>query len=1453
MPRAAQSLRSSRRRAILLLGAATLAFAAAGRASAQAFQGNPSFAAGFGTRVTAPGTETITIDSPTAIINWDPTDMAGLGTIDFLPAGNTATFQNGVNNPNFVVLNRIIPLDPTRAVALNGNVISQLQTSGGVVRGGTVAFFSPGGLLIGSKAVFDVGSLLLTTIDPEIVGSGEFFVGNRFNLVKTDPKSFITIDQGASIKALQEGSYVALASPRILQQGNVQVNGAAAYVAAESVALTIDNGLFDIEVAIGSSSTLNTLVHEGTTGGPAPGAADDNHRIYMVAVPKNSAITALLSGSAGFDAAADATIVNGEIVLSAGRNIVAGDFVDVAKVPPSSFDILGGTYSSDIRGTATADFVAGSSAADLKVDGDVRLQGDAHAFLVADNRTVRIDGDLELRSDRIVGETPAGDPVDAAAGEAAIMATGTGQVQVTGASLVSASASGGFDVVGNVAGSATGGIARVSADKGSVSLLGKLTLAADGTAGTGPSAPAAGASGVGGSAALTALNGGAIAVSGGTAASASGFSSRSDSAGSGGTGAGGQVLLFAESGGAISTTLAGVAQGVGGDNENPAGSGGAGFGGDVKVAAEGGSISLPGGFLRSLGTGGRGFTGGTGTGGDASVGAAGGTISLGIFELTATGLGGDAEFLDGGRGGDGIGGTAIVLAQSGAAPSSISGGNLFVFAQGRGGAGGIGSGAVAAGGRGGDGTGGTAIAVAEAANGTLLFAGADLRATGVGGAGGQGGDNRNGGPGGDGRGGSAMASTVAGAAGPSISGSASFARLQVEAEGVGGAGGAGGDGLPTAGGNGGRGVGGVAEWSSTGAPATAPLGAGLDADGRGGAGGASDTPGAQGQADGGRLVLGATRADFAATPGLLGGDSISGTANAVGDGSSANTPGRFDVTADNGDIVLAGGFLKLQASATGAPAAHPPSSVTATNGSVGVDPNRALILISGGDLTLAATGTGRVSGGAVQLAAPNGEISISHSGRDPAASTIQASSLAASSLGRFVQNPGSRMTVAAGAGITAGGDVLLADAAAGLAFDVASGGIIVIDGPVAGQTLSLTSKDIGIGAAGTLGNAATLATTFNIVPTGVAAVIGGSGPGPGYTLDSAELGRIASQRMIIEAPVTGANPDRLADVFLRAMNLSGTQSGAGLAEFRIDTPGRVRVDGAVAYGNASSTDAFLITAGERVQVLTPSGSILVSDSLGAPAGRLAIAAPEITVTDPVLAAQLAADPNFPGRSVALLNGGGIANPVGYLMAGGIDFTVGSHLFVQNSGGASGLAGLTVGSGGLSIRGGAAPITVVGFGRKRNPDGTFVTGNAFFALADFGKAAGTTYSADSELNLCNINTGACPAPPPLPPDPPPPDPPPPDPPPPGPPPPDPPPPDPPPEPQPPGRTGRPTSAAAVLGPLVPAEVRRAGDVVDVSLGQVPLIDEPVTSGGDSGLWTGDDDEDEEEEEEGGRPR
>ena len=71
------------------------------------------------------------------------------------------------------MLNRIVPTDPTRAISLNGTVNSTLA---GGATGGNIWFVSPGGIVVGATATFDVGGLLLTTLAvPSFTPTGTSF------------------------------------------------------------------------------------------------------------------------------------------------------------------------------------------------------------------------------------------------------------------------------------------------------------------------------------------------------------------------------------------------------------------------------------------------------------------------------------------------------------------------------------------------------------------------------------------------------------------------------------------------------------------------------------------------------------------------------------------------------------------------------------------------------------------------------------------------------------------------------------------------------------------------------------------------------------------------------------------------------------------------------------------------------------------------------------------------------------------------------------------------------------------------------------------------------------------------------------------------------------------------------------------------------------------------------
>lgn len=158
-------MRMTRHKAAMFSSAVAIsAMLAAGPARAQTgFNApDPTVASGsvtFDRGITTPGTDVYTISTPTAVLDFEPSDTEGIGVINFQDPGRTAIFQGATD---FAVLNRITPRQADRPIAFNGNVISQIagQT---VARGGSVAFYSPGGIVIADGAVFDIGNLLLTT------------------------------------------------------------------------------------------------------------------------------------------------------------------------------------------------------------------------------------------------------------------------------------------------------------------------------------------------------------------------------------------------------------------------------------------------------------------------------------------------------------------------------------------------------------------------------------------------------------------------------------------------------------------------------------------------------------------------------------------------------------------------------------------------------------------------------------------------------------------------------------------------------------------------------------------------------------------------------------------------------------------------------------------------------------------------------------------------------------------------------------------------------------------------------------------------------------------------------------------------------------------------------------------------------------------------------------------
>ena len=434
--------------------------------ASQAFQASAISASAVATVSRAADADIVTVFGPETFINWAPLDTANSDDlINILPGGTTLNFVGP--DTGYTVLNRILPTGTTtagdpRGIAFSGDVSSRLGDIDGSI-GGNIWFYSPGGIVVGAGSTFDVGGLVLTTNDIDTTG-GLFGAGGeiRFNGAAGSLSS-VTIENGATINALNDrSSYVAMVAPRVVQGGTVNVDGSVAYVGAEQAELTINNGLFDIAIGVGATDG-NGVVHSGTTTGPAStptisarGSVTDAdaQAIYMVAVPKNDALTMLVGGNLGYQPASSASIVNGQVVLSAGANVTTtGDqtnasfaFDKTAADSDSNIQLQNVSFGSSVSTFATNGLSATASSVTDRIVSNNSV-GSQDLLLEARNQldinttgggSIDVNGDLTLRA----GTDGVGGTININADQVGVGTPITSGLLVTGDLVVDASAQG---------------------------------------------------------------------------------------------------------------------------------------------------------------------------------------------------------------------------------------------------------------------------------------------------------------------------------------------------------------------------------------------------------------------------------------------------------------------------------------------------------------------------------------------------------------------------------------------------------------------------------------------------------------------------------------------------------------------------------------------------------------------------------------------------------------------------------------------------------------------------------------------------------------------------------------------------------------------------------------------------------------------------------------------------
>lgn len=692
-------------------------------ARADGFLATPTVQSGSVTFNRTPlNSETITLDSTRAVINWTPYDNTGTGDVVLQPTGNSTSFQAGSalisGGQNYVVLNRIIAADPSRRIYLDGLVQDLTGGNNGVF------FYAPGGFLIGPNATFNVSRLLLSAGDLTTDVSGEFFPGSNSFTVNgaVDSQAAINILPGAQFNATAENSFVVAVAPQILQNGAITVNGSAALVAAESASFTINAGLFDINVTSGTSvSAQSAFDHTGSTTGPASGGAGDYHRIYMVAVPKNDAIAMSIrsGGTVGFDVAGAANMDGNAIVLSAGYNVsdtASGNPISTQAGGPGTADVFvsAGNYTSGIYGKANNMFRIADDTTnvnrDISLAGYTNIQGRSVSF-AANAGTVSVDADLDLIADYT---NPVADGLSIG-GNAQISVAAGAILNVQGDVLASANGiAQSVNPSGN-GGAAGGGLAQFFS-AGTTNFTGDLVLDATATGGTGIN----GGNATGGSARVDFTAG--VTTIGGqlvVRADAFGGTGTDPMTGNGGNATGGQAQVNGTAGGQF-TAAQGLTQTTiadAGDGDLSTGLGGSATGGTVSLSLVGNSqFTVPGlnnVYLDASAAGGSGATGGNASGGGAQMFIANSTLAVSSFtEVYAYSLGGLGY---NGDGGDALGvdsaanillnGTATGPASQATFADSV---NLYAYA--------VGGGALGSTGNGGDAVAGSTVLNATVGN-----------------------------------------------------------------------------------------------------------------------------------------------------------------------------------------------------------------------------------------------------------------------------------------------------------------------------------------------------------------------------------------------------------------------------------------------------------------------------------------------------------------------------------------------------------------------------------------------------------------------------------------------------------------------------------------------------------------------------------------------------------------
>lgn len=324
---------------------------------------NPSISPG--------GTGRLNVDlrARNTVIDWNGFNIPESERIDFRD-------DRVVSTGNIAVLNRDISTRPSQ-------LLGRLTSDSNVA----VWVYNPNGILVGERAAFNTGSLVLTTLDPDV----DAFRNNRSTYRMTadaTSSAGVTVLNGAQIRTQGGNRGLVMVAPRIDAHGQFEAIGQdIAFVTAS-----------DVTLSFSQNSPLSVTLHRGTAvGGTSQyvrGSVAGNEAIFALAsqgtitdslLQVDASVTTATAGDRGIilSAGASARPIGGVALDSAGDNSGIASLVVNGNLTTED----GG---SDIRAVATG---SARFLGDLDSRGEVRLEADG---------ALEVAGAVEARDDYLL-------------------------------------------------------------------------------------------------------------------------------------------------------------------------------------------------------------------------------------------------------------------------------------------------------------------------------------------------------------------------------------------------------------------------------------------------------------------------------------------------------------------------------------------------------------------------------------------------------------------------------------------------------------------------------------------------------------------------------------------------------------------------------------------------------------------------------------------------------------------------------------------------------------------------------------------------------------------------------------------------------------------------------------------------------------------------------------------